>query len=282
MPDVPDYELQTPEPPASPVRPTRSAAPWIAAAVVMVAAGAAFWFFFRSAPEPQQAASEAPASAPAAPPPTAARSLCTSAEAAVLPPLDESDATVGKLVRALSSHPRVTVWLATKGLIRNFTVVVENIASGQTPARHLQALRLSGPFRVIDSRDALLVDPRSYERYTSTAAAVGSVDAQAAARLCATLKPRLEEAYRELGRAEMFDQALERAIVLLLNTPAPAENVRLVPKGAVYAFEDEALERLAPAQKQLIRMGPRNMRVVQDTLRRIALAIGIPPERLPQ
>lgn len=282
MPDVPDYELQTPEPPASPVRPTRSAAPWIAAAVAMLAAGAAFWFFFRSAPEPQQAASEAPASAPAAAPPTAARSLCTSPDAAVLPPLDQSDATVGKLVRALSSHPRVTAWLATKGLIRNFIVVVENIASGRTPARHLQALRLSGPFRVIDSRDALLVDPRSYERYTSTAAAVGSVDAQAAARLCATLEPRLEEAYRELGRAEMFDQALERAIVLLLNTPVPAENVRLVPKGAVYAFEDEALERLAPAQKQLIRMGPRNMRVVQDTLRRIALAIGIPPERLPQ
>lgn len=280
MHDVPDYELQKSGPPASPRRPTRSAAPWIAAAIVMVAAGAALWFFLR-APEPQQTAT-APPAAPDAPPPAPPRSLCAAPEAAALPPLDESDGAVGTLVRALSSHPRVTAWLATGGLIRNFTVVVENIANGQTPARHLQALRPSGPFRVRDAGNTLLVDPRSDERYTSMAAAVGSVDAQAAARLCATLKPRLEEAYRELGRAEPFDQALERAIILVLNTPVPTESIRLVPLGAVYAFEDEALERLAPAQKQLIRMGPRNMRVVQGTLRQIALAIGIPPERVPQ
>ena len=56
---------------------------------------------------------------------------------------------------------------------------------------------------------------------------------------------------------------------------------RLVPKGASYAFEDEALEKLTPAQKQLARMGPRNARIIQDKLRQIALAIGIPADRLP-
>ena len=272
MPDVPEYELQKSEP--------RSAGPWIAAAVVLVVAGAALWLFLR-APEPQPAET-GPAPATVAPPPAAAATLCASTNEAALPPLDESDPAAATLVRALSSHPRVAAWLATRGLIRNVAVVVENIANGQTPARHLQALRLPGNFRVSDTGNALLVDPRSYERYTSTAAAVGAIDAQAAARLCATLKPRLEDAYRELGRAEPFDQALERAIVLLLNTPVPPENVRLVPQGAVYAFEDEALEGLAPAQKQLMRMGPRNMRLVQDALRRIALAIGIPPGRVPQ
>lgn len=281
MDDVPDYDLQKPEPPRYHFRQTRSAAPWIAAAVVIVAAGAAIWWFFR-APETQPAASEPIASVPVAPPPPAERSLCESTDAAVLPPLDESDAAVGTLVRALSSHPRVTAWLATDDLIRNFTSVVENIANGQTPARHLRTLRPSGAFRVIDTDDELLVDPRSYQRYASIAAAVDSVDAQAAAQLCATLKPRLEEAYRELGRPEPFEQALERAIAAILETPVPAEDVRLVPKGGVYAFEDEALERLAPAQKQLLRMGPRNVRVIQAKLREIALAIGIPPERVPQ
>ena len=133
-----------------------------------------------------------------------------------------------------------------------------------------------------DTDSGLFVDPRSYKRYASIAAAVDSVDPQAAARLCATLKPRLDEAYDELGRGGSFDAELERAIVAMLRTPALGGNVRLVPSGAVYAFEDEALESLTPAQKHLARMGARNVRVIQDKLRQIALAIGIPRERLPQ
>jgi len=42
-----------------------------------------------------------------------------------------------------------------------------------------------------------------------------------------------------------------------------------------------ALEGLTAAQKQLLRTGPRNVRIIQSSLRQIALALGIPPERLP-
>ena len=133
-----------------------------------------------------------------------------------------------------------------------------------------------------DTAKGLFVDPRSHARYAPIAAAVDSVDPHVAALLCATLKPRLDEAYGELGREGSFDGALERAIVAMLRTPAPGGNVRLVPKGAAYGFEDEALESLTPAQKHLARMGTRNARVIQDKLRQIALAIGIPGERLPQ
>ena len=45
---------------------------------------------------------------------------------------------------------------------------------------------------------------------------------------------------------------------------------------------DAALENLTPAQGHLARMGVRNARVIQDKLRQIALAIGIPRDRLPQ
>jgi hypothetical protein len=56
-----------------------------------------------------------------------------------------------------------------------------------------------------------------------------------------------------------------------------------VPTGATrYAFENPRIERLTAAQKQLARMGPRNVRTIQGKLREIALALGIPAERLPQ
>ena len=283
--DPPEYDLEKTPAPAPDVRQPRSPVPWAIAAGAILAVGAVVWFVV-SGRQAQQPTAEPPPSTSATalptPPAAAQFALCGTTDATALPSLDDSDALVGTLVGALSAHPRVTAWLASDNLIRNFTAVVENVASGASPAVHLRSLRPSGAFRVTDTDKGLFVDPRSYERYAPIAGAVDSVDAQAAAQLCATLKPRLDEAYNELGRGGTFDTALEEAIVAMLRAPALGGNVRLVPSGAVYAFEDEALESLTPAQKHLARMGTRNVRVIQGKLRQVALAIGIPRERLPQ
>jgi hypothetical protein len=254
--------------------------------VVLLAAGAAVWFFLMR-PRPEQAAA-APAPKPAvaaatATAPAGIQPLCgaTGTEAASLPPLDESDAFAKKSATGVSAHPRVAAWLATDNVIRKFVVAVDSIASGATPASRMPALRPTGTFQVRDARNGLFIDARSFERYGPIADAVGSIDPRSAAELCGTLKPRLADAYAELGRDGSFDVALERAIVALLQTPAAGPDTRVVPAGATYAFEDEALEKLTPAQKQLARMGPRNVRIIQDKLRQIALTIGIPADRLP-
>ena len=173
-------------------------------------------------------------------------------------------------------------WLATDGLIRNFVVVVENISVGASPARHVPALRPAGAFRVRDAGEELIVDPRSYERYTGIADAVASIDAAGAATLYSRLKPRIEEAYAELGHQESFDRALERALVALLQTPVVEGDVRLEISGASqYRFAEARLERLTAAQKHLLRMGPSHVRTIQGQLRDIALALGIPAARFP-
>jgi hypothetical protein len=108
------------------------------------------------------------------------------------------------------------------------------------------------------------------------------VDPAGAARLYATLRPLIEEANRSLVSSDQsFDRTLERAIIMLLNTPILDHPERLRPKGIGYAYDDERLEALRGAQKQLLRMGPRNVRIVQDRLREIALALGIQSAQLP-
>ncbi|MGE4056964.1 MAG: DUF3014 domain-containing protein, partial [Vicinamibacterales bacterium] len=190
---------------------------------------------------------------------------------------------VRELVRKLSSHPQVLAWLTTDGLLRNATVVVQNIAEGLTPSNHLAVLKPDAPFAVVEQGEYLFIDPRSYERYNGLADAVSGIDPQGAARLYTILKPRLQEAYGELGFPDTpFDRALERSIVLLLSTPVPSETLRVEPRGIGYGYADERLENLSGAQKQLLRLGPRNARMVQDSLRRIALALGIPEARLPR
>jgi len=280
-----DFDIDKDPAPTGPVGVTperRWIVPALIGLVVLLAAGAAVWFFLMRQ-QPAQTAT-APAAAAAAPaPPTGIQPLCnaTSADAAALPPLNDSDAFAKKSATGVSAHPRVAAWLATDNVIRNFVVAVDNIASGATPAARMRALRPAGTFRVREGRGALFIDARSFERYASIADAVDSIDPQSAAQLCGTLKPRLADAYAELGREGSFDVALEKAIVALLRTPAVGPDTRVVPAGASYAFEDETLEQLTLAQKQLARMGPRNARLIQDKLRQVALAIGIPAERLP-
>jgi hypothetical protein len=281
MPDERDYELLKSSDEASravPPPPPRGV--WIAAAVliamIVIAAYIVFGRRHARAPATTPATSAGASQSPTKP-------LGGQPEPISVPPLDQSDPFVRELVQKISSHPEVAAWLATRGLIRNFTVVVTNVAEGATPAVHLQVLRPSSSFQVLDRGGDLYVDPRSYERYDGAAAAAASIDPPGAARLYATLKPRIEEAYVDLGFPNTpFDRALERAIVLLLKTPVVDDPVRLTRQGGVgYAFADPRLESLTAAQKQLLRTGPRNVRTIQSSLRAIALALGIPADRLP-
>jgi hypothetical protein len=193
-----------------------------------------------------------------------------------LPPLGETDATVRQLVGALSSHPKVAAWLTTDQLIRNFAVVVVNISNGRSPTQHLRAVRPTGEFVADQEREAARIDLRSYRRYDDYADAVGALDAEGTARLYATLKPRIQDAYRELGYPEGdFDRAMERAIVELLNAPVIEGDIALTPKSVSWDFADPKLQSLSSAQRQFLRMGPRNMRIVKAKLREIAPLLGI-------
>ena len=249
-------------------------------ALLIAATGTAGYIAFAWRPRPP-VASAATSASTAAPSPHL-RSLGGHGEPIRIPPLDASDALVRTLVRTLSESPAVTAWLTTDDLIRNFTVVVANIANGVTPAKVLKALRPASAFSVVDRNGRLYVDPNSYARYVVIADAFASLDPTGTARLYGTLKPRIEEAHRELGSSDpSFDRTLERAIIALLETPILDGFILLAPKGIGYAYADERVEGLTGAQKQLLRMGPRNARIIKAALRRIAAALGIPREQLP-
>jgi hypothetical protein len=270
--DLSDYQLLKT---SSVESPSRQRSIWLSIAVALLlgaAAGAVYVVFFRAPRTGPVAVSQ-----PAAP---AAASSAAQTAPVVLPPLDETDPVVRKLMEAMTSNPQIAAWLATDHLIRHFTAGVTDVAGGATAVRFLPMWRPSSPFHVVQRGRDLIIDPRSYQRYDALAAAAASMDPQGSAKVYAALKPRIDEASRELGDAS-FDRSLERAIVLLLSTPDVSDPIRVKPKGVGYAFVDPALEALAPAQKQLLRTGPRNVQRFKSSLRAIAIALGIPESRLP-
>ena len=237
---------------------------------VLISVGAGYLFLRRAPAAPRDSnAAARPSSAPAT-------TTAEPGEQIALPPLDESDPLVRQLVGRLSSHPVAAAWLTTDGLILNFVVVTTRIAKGETPVAELKAIRPGARFATRTSRDALYIDPSSYRRYDRYADAVSALDARGVARLYATLKPRIRDAYRRTGGGEEedFDPVLRSAISELLKVPVLEGQVAVEPRGIVYGFADERLEGLTASQKQLLRMGPENVRAVQGKLREIATSLG--------
>ncbi|HSD27380.1 MAG TPA: DUF3014 domain-containing protein [Vicinamibacteria bacterium] len=240
-------------------------------AVVAVGLLAVFYLILRN-----PAASKA-TPRPALPAPTAAP-LATAPPAVQLPPLDDSDGFVRETAGGLSAHPELARWLGRTALVGTLTAVVVNIADGETPRPHLEFLAPKQRFGAARRPARLIVpDPAGFAGYDVFADVIGSVDATAAATAYRTLAPLFEAAYVELGHPEGgFPAALDKAIKALLGVPVLRADVGLVPHAIGFRYADPKLERLTAAQKQFLRIGPRNVRIVQAKLRELAAALAPP------
>lgn len=252
-------------------RPRRVPVPIIAALGLIVGAAGAWWWTRTPPPTaPTQTATfgtDAAVVPPAEPP-------------RPLPPLDQMDIFLRALLGTLSASPELARWLATDDLIVQMAHAIDRVSRGQSPAGELPVLRPDGAFRATGSTRQLTLDPASYRRFDGIASAVASLDARAVADAYRTIQPRLDEAYRALGRSDnTVDQAVRVALQVLIDTPDVSDPIRLIPgAGASYSFADPQLQTLAPAQKQLVRMGPANLDRVRTRLREIQAAIEAPRE----
>ena len=280
MSDLDDYELderrdrgsgRLPEDPG-PERGFRMA---LLAGIVLLAAGvtAVYLYFGRQAPK----AAPTPVPSVAAPPTAAAT------PAIVLPPLDASDDLVRDLAKGFSAHPSFATWLQAKDLVRKFVAVVSNVVEKENPAPHVPFLAAKPPFLVLQAKGRTVIDARSYSRLDSLADLVASLDAAECARVFRLVEPLADIAYLDLGHPRGgFAAALDKAIQSLLEVPILEADVpvrRVVRAVVVYEYEDPKLEALSPAQKALLRMGPRNVPRVQSRLRALAAALDLPAGR---
>ncbi|GMR22336.1 MAG: hypothetical protein BMS9Abin37_0680 [Acidobacteriota bacterium] len=255
--------------------------PLIAAAVLALVAGLTlFWLFSSRGPVtvPDQEASD-DRSAPIAAPLPADEEPEPEPEAAeiVLPALSESDVFVREALGTLSRHPGLASFLLTDELVRKIVAAVDNIAEGENPARHFPYLAPEEKFDVVQRSPQVFLDPRSYHRYDVLASAFASMDAEGLATVFRNAKPLMDEAYAELGYQEQtFEDALQKAISILAQTPVVEDRITLRADSVNYTFVESRLETLSPAQKQLLRTGPENTKKIQSKLRELADALDLP------
>jgi hypothetical protein len=259
---------------------------WKLAAAILVALaalGAALYLLvYRKpvAPVPPAAKTEEAAKPPAAENLGVPADLSPLAIPAVA--LGASDPVVREFAGAVTSDARFGQWLQTKELVRKFVAAVDNVASGLSPKPHVDFFSPEGDFKVVSESGEVFVDEASYARYDPVAEVFVSLNTPASVRLYRGLKPLIRDAYRELGYPDTdFEQTLIKAMAELLGTPVVKGRIRLEKKVASYAMADGNLEGLSLAQKQLLRMGPKNVERIQGKIRELAAALGVSELRLP-
>lgn len=241
----------------------------IGGALIVVLLGAGAWWWMGRAPAATNTtpaavtATEAPIAAPAP-------------EPAALPPLDEMDGFLRPLLSALSNRPELASWLATDDLVRQLAAAIDQASQGDSPAGGFRELAPRSGMAVARRNNRRSIDPASYRRYDGLVATVTSIDASAVARIYKTIRPRLNEAYQNMGHpGGNVDAAVRQALDILLNTPVVKGPVTLVEgSGARWAYADPGLEALTPTQKQLVRMGPAHTDALLVWLRALQAGLG--------
>lgn len=258
-----------------------------ALACALLAAAGGYWLyrhhFVGQPPAPLDSTAPLPdASAPATPPePGAVTEIPATPPAAdrppALPELAASDDFVRAELQPLVTYPGFQPWLEHKGLVQRIVAFVDALAKGRIARKIFPVTPPPGAFASAQADGKLWLDQANYRRFDDFAAMIAGIDVARLARQFHRLRPLLEMAYGELGNPpQSFDQAVLGAIDELLAAPEISGPIELTHQSVRYRYADPALEALTPAQKQMLRMGPRNARIVKSKLRVLRTALMTP------
>ncbi|WP_440053484.1 DUF3014 domain-containing protein [Pseudoalteromonas sp. T1lg65] len=185
-----------------------------------------------------------------------------------LPKLNESDMAIKSSISEYLSEQAMNL-LVGDDMIRRTVVYVDNLAQGKVADKHAPLVKPQDDFTAIDN-DIVVADPNSYERYTPYVSMLNTMSTAQLVRLYEKYQPLFEEAYEEIGYdGNAFNNTLTDAIDELLATPIPDTALPLVKDSVTYKYAYSEWEQLSPAQKQFLRMGPENMKLVKKRLQEI-------------
>lgn len=213
----------------------------------------------------------------------------------------DGDAVLRRLGSAASKSPVLEGWLASQGIVQRIVAAVRLLRDGRSPSPVLGFIDIEGEFSIVETKttaqapamptstakigsnrsvptttERLFISPGSCARYDALTSLFTSIDPAYAGRAYAELRPYFESAFKDVAApGERFDDVLRAALRRLVSVSVPDDPIEVVPRGAIYLFHDPALEALSPAEKHMLRMGPKNARAFQDALRRFAMSAGI-------
>jgi len=285
-----DWQNKEVEAPPEEPEPKRSVLPWVLVALLGLGLGAGAWFFLGM-----------PGLTPEPPPPAPRAEVDAGVpDAGPAVSVAEGNAKLAALAAGLSPMEQLAKWLSADDIVRRIAAAVNLVADGDSPRPVLGFLSVASPYPVTEVLDPkqkqakrpkrfkkgqkpppargsrFFVSPESYARYDELSQVVASIDPKAAAAAFKTLHPYLDAAFGEIGRpGRRFDDALVAALKRVTAVQVPDGQLELRLEGALYHYQDPALEALPAADKHVLRLGPKNAAKVQAALKAFAAEAGL-------
>ena len=189
-------------------------------------------------------------------------------------PLDISDLAVKQSILAVTKMPALSTILINEGILDKVVATVLNTAENKISANTSLATAPNEPFTVFKQAGRLYIEPSAFTRYNVYAQTFAEVGTDNLIALLDQYEPELVNKFSEIAPPDMtFDNALLEAINELLDTPIVKLPVEVSTNRAMYQYANPQLEALSPPQKQLLRMGPYNVRIVKRKLRELREAL---------
>jgi Protein of unknown function (DUF3014) len=192
----------------------------------------------------------------------------------VLPDLLSSDDFIRQALFQLS--PGLAQWLKADQLIRRYTVIANDFAQGSRISKHMSFLGLVEPFAVEQGATALTIAPKSILRYNNVAQTIQAIDAKVAVAFYQKIRPLMLQVFAEFSYPSdiSLESIIKKAAGEILAAPVIEGEIDLVRPSVFYKFADPNLEALSPVQKQMIRMGPENTKIIQNKCREFLVELG--------
>jgi hypothetical protein len=187
---------------------------------------------------------------------------------AALPSREESDELLRQQLDVAGANAQLTGLVGTEHPLELSAALIDGLSQGMILRKILPANSPKQPFTVTTEGDAFYMDTSSYERYDSYADSISALDTDIVVDSFHLLRPLYERAYEQLGLdSDNFDNSIIRTLDIILATPEIDGPIALESKSVMYTYVDPDLEKLPSLQKQLLRMGPENIRRIKEKAR---------------
>jgi Protein of unknown function (DUF3014) len=169
----------------------------------------------------------------------------------------------------INISPGLAQWLKVDQLIRKYVLITNDFAQGLRIAKHVSFLRIEEPFSVEQDENGPFIAAKSFQRYDNLAQTIQAINAKAAVAVYQKFRPLMLQVFTEFSYPQdiALESIVKKAVAEILAAPALEGQVPLVRPSVHYKFADAKLEALSPVQKQMIRMGPANTRIIQNKCR---------------
>ena len=194
----------------------------------------------------------------------------------VEPPItaDTADEEARRVVDNLNAGNPAAQFVAGDYVVERAVALADHLRRGEVPYTLIPVSRPKQPFKILDDGLRVTIHPDSFERYDPFAQWIDGIDAEA---LVATYRKFSTVAAGALSAMGVTDVSINEvalaAVTEVISVPNVDLSAELMKQEANWVYVDPELEAMPALHKQIVRMGPINMELVQSKAREIRGAL---------